>query len=166
MTECLIGFAALAIARDMPAAGARLLAAVVAIGGERAATAWAATQMEYAHRLALARARLTEREFLAEQAAGRALSLEQAMEYAQKLPLKAPAAAATRKKSDDLTTREREVAALIAQGKSNGEIAVEVVVSKRTVEKHISNILSKLGFTTRAQIVRWAIEIGLAKPDQ
>ena len=59
--------------------------------------------------------------------------------------------------------REREVAALIAQGKSNGEIADELVVSKRTVETHIAHILSKLGFTNRAQIVRWAIETGLVK---
>jgi non-specific serine/threonine protein kinase len=67
---------------------------------------------------------------------------------------------------DDLTMREREIAALVAQGKSNGEIAGELVVSKRTVEKHIANILSKLAFTTRAQIVRWAIETGLVKLTQ
>jgi DNA-binding NarL/FixJ family response regulator len=60
-----------------------------------------------------------------------------------------------------LTRREREVASLIAQGRSNGEIAAELVVSKRTVEKHIANILTKLGFTMRAQIVRWAMERGL-----
>ena len=60
--------------------------------------------------------------------------------------------------------REREVAALIAQGKTNGEIADELVVSKRTVETHIAHILSKLGLTHRAQVVRWAIENGLAKP--
>src|SRR5688572_31110853 len=42
-----------------------------------------------------------------------------------------------------LTEREREVAALVAQAKSNGEIASELVLSKRTVEKHIANILSK-----------------------
>ena len=44
---------------------------------------------------------------------------------------------------DDLTAREREVAALIARGKSNGEIASELILSKRTVQKHIANILSK-----------------------
>jgi DNA-binding NarL/FixJ family response regulator len=67
------------------------------------------------------------------------------------------------KKPDDLSSREREVAILIARGKSNGEIAEELVVSKRTIEKHIANIRSKLGFTQRSQIVRWAIETGLAK---
>ncbi len=97
----------------------------------------------------------------AEQAAGRALSLEQAIEYAQNLPLISSATPASRETSDDLTEREREVAALIARGKSNGEIASELVVSKRTVEKHIANILSKLALTSRAQIVRWAIDHGL-----
>ena len=93
MAECLIGFAAVAVVRGLPAAGARLLAAAVAIGGQRIASAWAATRMEYEHTLALARAGLTETEFQAEQAAGRAFSLEQAVEYAQNLPLR-PAATA------------------------------------------------------------------------
>jgi DNA-binding NarL/FixJ family response regulator len=87
------------------------------------------------------------------------------VEYAQSLPLKA-AARVTRKKSDDLTVREREVAALIGQGISNAEIAGQLMVSKRTVETHIGNILSKLGFTQRAQIVRWALEAGLAKSSE
>ena len=69
---------------------------------------------------------------------------------------------AARQKIDDLTEREREVAALIAQGRSNGEIAGELVLSKRTVEKHVANILAKLGLTNRTQIVRWAIEHGVA----
>lgn len=158
--ECLIGFAAMAVVCGLPAAGARLLAAAAAIGGERVTTSWAATRMEYEQYLALVRASLTETELQTEQTAGRALSLEQAVEYARKLPLKA-AARGSRKKSDELTAREREVAALIAQGKSNGEIADGLIVSKRTVETHIANILSKLGFTKRAQIVRWAIENGL-----
>ncbi len=62
-----------------------------------------------------------------------------------------------------LTEREREVVALIAQGKSNREIADELVVSYRTVETHVGTILSKLGFTSRAQIAVWAVEIGLMK---
>ena len=62
-----------------------------------------------------------------------------------------------------LTEREREVAALIAQGKSNREIADELVVSYRTVETHVGTILSKLAFSSRAQIAVWAVEIGLVK---
>lgn len=60
-----------------------------------------------------------------------------------------------------LTEREREVAMLIGQGKYNREIADELVVSARTVESHVSNIMFKLGFTSRRQIATWAAEKGL-----
>jgi DNA-binding CsgD family transcriptional regulator len=164
VAECLIGYAALAVARGLPGAGARLLAAAVSIGGERVATAWAATRMEYEHTLSLICTGLTDSNFEAEQVAGRAFSLAQAVDYARNLPLAAIPTA--QNKLGDLTTREREIAALIARGRSNGEIADELVVSKRTVEKHVANILSKLAFTNRAQIVRWAIEAGLVQSDE
>jgi DNA-binding CsgD family transcriptional regulator len=57
---------------------------------------------------------------------------------------------------DGLTERERDVAILIAHDRSNREIAEALVVSERTVETHISNIRSKLGFTSRRQIATWA----------
>jgi DNA-binding CsgD family transcriptional regulator/Tfp pilus assembly protein PilF len=69
--------------------------------------------------------------------------------------------ALTSSKYGGLSAREREVAALVAQGKSNREIAACLVVSERTAEAHVSNILGKLGFTTRAQIAAWAVEKGL-----
>jgi DNA-binding NarL/FixJ family response regulator len=83
--------------------------------------------------------------------------------YAQSLPLQGQEAPArgTEHELNNLTRREHEVAALIAQGKSNGEIAGEIFVSKRTVEKHIANILAKLELTQRTQIVRWAVESGV-----
>ena len=62
-----------------------------------------------------------------------------------------------------LTAREREVAQLVAQGKTSREIADLLVVSERTAEVHVSNILGKLGFTSRAQIAAWVVERGLAK---
>jgi DNA-binding CsgD family transcriptional regulator len=60
-----------------------------------------------------------------------------------------------------LTAREREVAHLVSQGKSNREIAEALVLSERTVENHVGNILTKLGFESRAQIAVWAVEKGL-----
>ncbi len=68
----------------------------------------------------------------------------------------------TKRSFEGLTQREREVAALIARGRSNREIADALVVVPRTVETHVSSILSKLGFTSRAQIAVWAAEKGLA----
>jgi DNA-binding CsgD family transcriptional regulator/tetratricopeptide (TPR) repeat protein len=60
-----------------------------------------------------------------------------------------------------LTEREREVATLIAQGKTSREIADLLVISERTAEGHVSNILGKLGFTSRAQIAAWVVKRGL-----
>jgi len=62
-----------------------------------------------------------------------------------------------------LTEREREVAVLIAQGKSNREIADTLVVSLRTVETHVGTILSKLGAASRSRIAVWAVEVGLVE---
>ncbi len=57
-----------------------------------------------------------------------------------------------------LTAREREIAGLIASGKSNREIAAELVISEKTAERHVANIHSKLGFNSRTQIAAWMIE--------
>jgi predicted ATPase len=62
---------------------------------------------------------------------------------------------------DGLTFREREVAILIAQGKYNREIAEDLMVSGRTIETHVGNIMFKLGFSSRRQIAAWAREKGL-----
>jgi DNA-binding CsgD family transcriptional regulator len=62
---------------------------------------------------------------------------------------------------DGLTPREREVARFLSDGKSNREIADALVLSERTVENHVGNILMKLGFESRAQIAIWAVEKGL-----
>jgi len=163
MVECLIGFAATAIMGGLTAAGVRLLAAASAISRQPSASKWKATRMEYEQYLELARARLTEEEFQAEQKAGKAMSLERAVDYAQNLPLKPENAPVIEETPDSLTGREREIAALIGQGKTNGEIAAELVLSKRTVETHSSHILTKLGLTNRAQIIRWALEHGLTQ---
>ena len=48
-----------------------------------------------------------------------------------------------------LTVREREVAVKVAQGRSNHAIASDLILSERTVEKHVENIMSKLGFKSR-----------------
>jgi predicted ATPase/DNA-binding CsgD family transcriptional regulator len=56
---------------------------------------------------------------------------------------------------DGLTGREREIATLVARGMSNKEIAGTLVISRRTAETHVQNILVKLGFTARTQIAPW-----------
>ncbi len=163
MAESLNGLAAAAIVGGMPTAGTRLFAAAEAIRGQRAGSVWPAKRMEVDRYLDQARARLPEAEFQSEQAAGRAMSLEQAIEYARNLPLSPEVAPASVAISEGLTSREQEIAELIAKGSSNREIAGRLVISPRTVEKHIGNILSKLGLTSRSQIVRWFMKRGVTQ---
>ena len=56
----------------------------------------------------------------------------------------------------ELTPRERQIAALIVEGRSNKAIGEELVISPATAARHVANILLKLGFSSRAQIAAWA----------
>jgi DNA-binding NarL/FixJ family response regulator len=64
-----------------------------------------------------------------------------------------------------LTPSERQVLALLAQGLDNAAIAEQLVVTKRTVQNHISNIYGKLGVSTRTAAMLYALRHGLAQID-
>jgi non-specific serine/threonine protein kinase len=100
-----------------------------------------------------ARAALGERAYQAAFARGEALSLDEAVARALDEP-PAPAPPAEDAPAP-LTRREEQVAALIAQGRSNREIAAALVISQRTAESHVEHILDKLGFGSRAQVAAW-----------
>jgi len=65
---------------------------------------------------------------------------------------------------DDLTPREREVVKLIAEAYTTEQIARELIISPRTVERHRENILGKLGMRDRVELTRYAIRQGLVEP--
>jgi DNA-binding CsgD family transcriptional regulator len=101
---------------------------------------------------------------------GIALSLEQAV--AEALELEAELVASTEKVRSnrlsrlaplpaDLTRREREVAALLARGQTNRQIAETLIVTEGTAHLHVVRLLNKLGFHTRAQVAVWAVTHGL-----
>ena len=69
--------------------------------------------------------------------------------------------AAVASRIDPLTAREGEVAALIARGSSNREIAEALVISESTAEVHVKRILSKLQFKSRSQVATWATQRAL-----
>jgi DNA-binding CsgD family transcriptional regulator len=63
-----------------------------------------------------------------------------------------------------LTPREREVAVLLTGGLSNSELARRLYISPKTASVHVSNILTKLGMSSRAEIAAWAVREGLGQP--
>jgi DNA-binding NarL/FixJ family response regulator len=65
---------------------------------------------------------------------------------------------------DPLTPREVEIVKLIAEARTTREIAAELVLSEKTVERHRTNILGKLGMRDRVELVRYAIRRGLVEP--
>jgi DNA-binding NarL/FixJ family response regulator len=62
---------------------------------------------------------------------------------------------------DQLTSREREVLALIAQGRANKRIALELGISEKTVKNHVGHVLAKLGVTDRTQAAVLAVQEGI-----
>ncbi|WP_246477540.1 ATP-binding protein [Actinokineospora xionganensis] len=56
-----------------------------------------------------------------------------------------------------LTQREAEIAELVAEGMTNADIAARLVIARRTADTHVGNILTKLGFSSRAQIAAWTV---------
>jgi DNA-binding CsgD family transcriptional regulator len=74
--------------------------------------------------------------------------------------------AVPRRAQGPLTPREREVAQLVAGGLSNGEVAKRLFISTKTASVHVSNILAKLGMSSRAEIAAWAVGTGLARSAQ
>ncbi len=80
--------------------------------------------------------------------------------------LNAPQPNAPKESFDELTTREREILELIAQGKTNAEIATTLNLSSKTVSNYISNVLLKLHATDRAKLMLMALEAGLGQADK
>jgi two-component system, NarL family, response regulator NreC len=69
-----------------------------------------------------------------------------------------------RRGADGLTAREREVVRLVALGHTSREIASRLVLSTRTVETHRARVQARLGVSSRAELVRWALDHGVLAP--
>jgi non-specific serine/threonine protein kinase len=98
---------------------------------------------------------------------GRRMAIEQALDQAlsaTEAPVARSSSPPTRSAEQvaGLSPREREVAALLALGLSNRQIAERLVVTERTVGAHVEHILDKLGFASRHQVGAWADERGLS----
>jgi non-specific serine/threonine protein kinase len=159
IAECLEGMARAAALKSRHERAAELFGAADALfqrlGGHL--PSWA-DESEHDRYVAAARTGLGPTAFAAAADRGRTMTVDQALEYALTPAERRPAVRETA--ADILTAREREVAALIAQGLTNRQIAARLVITERTAETHVQNILNKLGFTSRAQIAAWAARQG------
>jgi non-specific serine/threonine protein kinase len=161
---CLVGLAGVAAAQNLGERAARLCgAALAALAAQfgRTRPIDAIDRADFERTVAAVRATLDTPAVGAAWAHGHALPLDQAIEEA--LTDGAPPVA--RPQGDapggPLTPREAEVAALVATGLSNREIAARLVITERTAENHVAHILARLGFRTRVQIAAWATARGL-----
>jgi DNA-binding CsgD family transcriptional regulator len=146
-------FAWVAYARGQPRLAIRLLGTVDPL---RRAIGWTVQSLAVRDReylIRLLRARLSPARYEAEYSTGAAYSADQAIEEALQL--------VTGRLVDNgsaaepwtaLTEREREVAALLARGCSNRQIAGELVITEATTKRHVATILGKLGLKSRAQV--------------
>jgi predicted ATPase/DNA-binding CsgD family transcriptional regulator len=184
VANCLHGLAAVASARGQFARAVRLLGAAHTAAAGSPSLLIPTDRVALRCTLAKVRAALGRSAFAAAWAEGQVLSLDQVIEAGLALPgpasdgpsaapvhpatagVPGEAAGASIRLSggavNPLTRREREVAALIAQGRSNKEVAAALVISRRTADTHVGNILSKFGFSSRTEVAAWATRHGLA----
>jgi non-specific serine/threonine protein kinase len=148
----------------------RLFAAAAAIREPIHSAMDQVDQSAYQRNLATLRAGLGEAAFAAAWAEGDTLELEAILaralaEAPVDLDSPSPHHPSPTQPYAGLTARECEAAILIAQGKSNREIAQAMTVRVKTVETYVTRILGKLAFESRVQIATWALEQGLTSSD-
>jgi non-specific serine/threonine protein kinase len=158
IAQCLDALAEIAIARGAPAAAARLAGAAQA---QRDAAATPPTDAERS-RADAAEARLSTALGTAqlghERQAGRTMPREAVRELAARI---AVPGGAERARVVELTTRQREVATLVAAGHTNRQIGRELGISEKTAEIHVHNIMRRLDASSRAAVAAWVATSGL-----
>ena len=156
--QCLDALAWVAASQKKAARAVTLLGAADAIRAAVFAMRPRALSAYHDAALGPALASLPRAEHQEAYAKGAAMHPAEAIAYAlgESPAAAAPPGAGTGERRQRLTRREQEVAALVVRGLSNGQIASTLVISPRTAETHIQHIMTKLGFSTRAEIAAWS----------
>jgi DNA-binding NarL/FixJ family response regulator len=124
----------------------------------------------YGPYIAAARAQVEEAAWEAAWQKGRAMSMEEAVERAlSEEPVRAKLLTPEEKQDGEppgsLTRREEEVAALVARGLTNRQIATELSISEHTVATHVAKVRKKVGLNSRSQLSTWIAEQRLSSSD-
>ena len=171
VVECLEAMAGVAGARRHPQRAARLWGAAEAFREDMGAPVPSDELAILEPYLTTARSLMEEEAWEAARVEGQAMSFEEAIEHALSEQIPATPTAPTLdqpssvKQSSALTIREGEVAAMVAQGMSNRQIAQELYLSERTIENHVSKILRKLDLASRTEIAAWETHQRLIAPE-
>jgi DNA-binding CsgD family transcriptional regulator/tetratricopeptide (TPR) repeat protein len=165
--------AGVAVAEGDPARGVRLFGAAAALRSALGIPQPPFRRAPYERMLALGRSQLDEATVAQAWAQGQAMSVEQAVHYASapaasvshvSFSRQAPQTQATQQETSplsELTDREVEVLRLVATGRTDAQVAEQLVLSIRTINSHLRSIYSKLGVNTRTAASRYAVEHGL-----
>jgi len=159
VAQCLDALAWIAASQKKPARALTLLAAADTARAAIPALLPPALSVYHDAALRVAREALPRSESAAAVTKGSGMNQAEAIAFALGESLRpAPRPGGTRAGDNpqQLTRREQEVAALVARGQSNSQIAAALVISARTVETHVQHIMDKLGCSTRAQIAAWS----------
>jgi predicted ATPase/DNA-binding SARP family transcriptional activator/DNA-binding CsgD family transcriptional regulator len=158
VADCLERMAGVAGARGQAPRAARLWGAAQALREEMGVPLPVDERKVLEPYLAAARSQLEKGSWEAALIEGRAMTAERAVEYAlsgeqeARTTTSGPKESLASEKWAGLSRREREIALLVARGLTNRRIASKLVISERTVEHHVANILRKLDLRSRAQI--------------
>ena len=163
----LAGVAGMAGQLGHPEAAARLLGAAEVGFAETGASMWSIDRIEHERNVAAVRALMGNVAFDAAREAGKELAQDRAFSEAAELARIVCAPVETTGGSSSaydsrLTRREREVLRLLVDGRSDREIAAALSISHRTVARHMTGILSKLGVSSRTAAATLAVRQGIA----
>jgi non-specific serine/threonine protein kinase len=157
------GLATVALTQGAPTRAVRLYGAAATMREALAVPLPAFYQPVYEQQLADTRRLLDDLAWEQAWSEGRAMALDQVIAYALEPTRTAadPPVGATTAGVAMLSRREREVVALLVEGKSNQEIADVLFISSHTVASHVANVMNKLGLDSRTAVATWAMRHGL-----
>jgi non-specific serine/threonine protein kinase len=163
--ECVLAFGGLALESADAAAGAELLGAAEAALEELGAPLAPADYAEFQHDRARATGNSGAGAWAAAYARGRRQSIASAVLLAESLAahpaIEADSAQFRAEHAEGgLSPREMEVAALLAKGLSNRQVATALTISEKTAANHLEHIMTKLDLRSRAQVAVWAVKHG------